>query len=153
MDAKLTSDIIIIVVHFLLLVALAVYRITKAQRLAKAALAAQFAERSRRTAALAALRDAAAAAGPGSAARENYEDFCAAAAQVESMRATLRSMPQLDGETQSWRDGWSGTPEAWGRSEEIVWRDIGDFSPLSSVVMDGFALAGERMLIGTAHTR
>ena len=152
MDAKLTSDIIIIVVHFLLLVALAVYRITKAQRLAKAALAAQFAERSRRTAALAALRDAA-AAGPGSAARENYEDFCAAAAQVESMRATLRSMPQLDGETQSWRDGWSGTPEAWGRSEEIVWRDIGDFSPLSSVVMDGFALAGERMLIGTAHTR
>ena len=106
--------------------------------LRKAALVAQYVERARRAAALTALRDAAAAAGPASSARENYEDFCAAAAQVENIRAGLRSKPQ----PQRWRDGWSGTPEAWGRSEQIVWRDIGDFSPLSSVVMDGFALAG-----------
>jgi hypothetical protein len=80
------------------------YALLRAQRLNDAVSAGVERERVRRAAALAALRGAAAAAGPSSMARESWEDFCAASAEVERIREGVRK----SGVGSKWSDGWSG---------------------------------------------
>ena len=80
------------------------YARLRAQRLSESVSAGVERERARRSVALAALRGAAAAAGPGSTARESWENFCAAQAEVERIREGVRKC----GEGSQWSDGWSG---------------------------------------------
>lgn len=97
-------------------------------------------EREARKQALLAMRAAAAASPPGSAARESWRDFCAASEEVERLRAEVRAR----GPAARFADGWSG-PRAigagWTGGNAAVWRDIRECAPNPVVIEDGFSLA------------
>jgi hypothetical protein len=113
---------------------------TKTQHLAT--LAAQKAQErhksdsTRRAAALHAMRAKAEASPNGSPLRSLWEDFVAASAKVEQLRAEVRKTGKR------YSDGWSG-PSAignnWAKGSEAVWKDMSDIAPFPTIVEDGFS--------------
>lgn len=113
-------------------------------------------ERQRRVAALSRMYTKAATSPPGSLARASWEDFMAARRRVEEVESQVEPGSLF-------RDGWSGTPQAWGFDAGFMarlrgdysactWRQVEDFSPLPCVAENGFSWRGcSRGTLGT-HT-
>ena len=102
---------------------------------------ARSAERARRSASLAAMQAAARSGGARSTARESWDDFCVAQAEVERLRAQVRA----SGSGALYRDAWSGTAGAigsgWAEGQGAVWADLPQMAPYPVLFEDGFSLA------------
>jgi hypothetical protein len=130
------------VVSVLLFLGLYLYHRHRGQVLLGRVVESQPLERQRRVAALSRMYTLAATSRPGSLARANWEDFMLARRKVEEIESRVNPGSLF-------RDGWSGTPQAWGfdagwisriTSTPCKWREIGDFSPLPCVVEHGFSM-------------
>lgn len=114
--------------------------VTQTQHLA--ALAAQKAQErhksdaARREVALHSMRAKAEASPNGSPLRAHWEDFVAASAKVEELRAEARRTGKR------YSDGWSGPTaigDDWPKGSEGVWKDMSDIAPFPTIVEDGFS--------------
>lgn len=114
--------------------------VTQTQHLAS--LAAQKAQgrhksdAARREVALHSMRAKAEASPNGSPLRAHWEDFVAASAKVEELRAEARRTGKR------YSDGWSG-PTAigndWPAGSEGIWKDMSEIAPFPTIVEDGFS--------------